>query len=536
MKSYFSRNKFLSSNIFLSVLCLLIIIFDLNISSIKAQTFAEERSSTDRKTILIIWDGAQRNHLMELYNTDQLPVLKEMVTAGGLLRTDLIINTETCLAGSGDGYDLETGPANSAIHSGYGYPTMQNQDNMYPNPIPAGYTFFERVKVAYPDIRTGMISTKNQIFWPLPALENAQPAIDYWWVQKTTNIQATTKAIDFLNLYSASPFFMTLHYRTPDEVGHAYGENSIEYTEKLIELDTQLGTIQAQLSALGIAESTTVIVTTDHGFGEGVNDHEACIDDNRDIWIASNYPDVINNFKVPVYQTGINPALFDLFGIDKNLVVPAFPSQSISTIPFAAPSPTPIPTPVPTETPFPTGSPTPTTTATPTPTPSLTPTPTPTATSKYVFVTSTNYSGNLGGLAGADDKCQTVANQAGLTGFYKAWLSDSVTSASSRLNHSTAPYMRIDGITVANNWTDLTDGVLAASISITENGSVVSGTGVWTNTRIAGAVASTTNTCSDWGSTTGQSVRGNNSATSGAWTAGSLLNCTYNLHLYCFQE
>src|SRR5207248_2675590 len=43
---------------------------------------------------------------------------------------------------------------------------------------------------------------------------------------------------------------------------------------------------------------------------------------------------------------------------------------------------------------------------------------------KRVFVTSVMYDGNLGGLAGADAKCQARATAASLSGTYKAWLSD----------------------------------------------------------------------------------------------------------------
>src|SRR5215212_6677746 len=41
-----------------------------------------------------------------------------------------------------------------------------------------------------------------------------------------------------------------------------------------------------------------------------------------------------------------------------------------------------------------------------------------------VFLSSITYDGNLGGLSGADAKCQGLAAVAGLPGIYKAWLSD----------------------------------------------------------------------------------------------------------------
>src|SRR5205823_203503 len=77
---------------------------------------------------------------------------------------------------------------------------------------------------------------------------------------------------------------------------------------------------------------------------------------------------------------------------------------------------------------------------------------------KVVFVTSTSYDGNLGGLTGGDAKCQARAVAAGLAGTYKAWLCSGSTSAASRLSHlSTGDYVRLDGAVLANGWAGLTD-------------------------------------------------------------------------------
>lgn len=539
MNKIYVTSTWISFLMFLAVICLAIILISLTIPGAKAQNITE----INQRVILIEWDGAQRNHFLELYDSDQLPNLKAMVEAGGLLRTDFIINTETCLEGSGDGYDLETGPANSAMHSGYGYPVMQNQDNRYPNPIPAGLTFYERLKQAYPEVKTGLVSNRCQDFWPLPALQNAQLTMDYWWDMYSRNAIVTAKVNEFLGLYSSSPFFLFIHYVTPDNAGHALGENSAEYTNTMIDADTQLGLILAKLSDLGIASSTTVLVTTDHGFGEDAFDHEACTNDNWDIWIAANRSQVIGNFEVPMYQTGLTPTLFDIFGMDKDAVEPAFPSQSFYLMPDPTETPTPTETPdttltptmAPTITETPENTPTPTETPLTTPTPTDTPTPT-TAPYKLVFVTGTTYSGNLGGLSGADQICQSLADQAGLPGTYKAWLSDSLTSVSSRITHASVPYQRVDGVIIANNWSDLTDSSLGAAISITESGEIVVGTAVWTNSKANGAIASTTNTCTDWGATSGQGFRGNDSSMNRYWTMSGLLGCNYSLHLYCFQD
>ena len=118
-----------------------------------------------------------------------------------------------------------------------------------------------------------------------------------------------------------------------------------------------------------------------------------------------------------------------------------------------------------------------------------------TLTPKKVFVTSAMYNGNLGGLSGADAKCQALANAAGLTGTFKAWLSDSTTSAKDRLTHSASGYARVDGVIVANDWNDLVSGGLRNPIQIDENG------GSQDSPVLTGTSASGTHTahnCNNW--------------------------------------
>lgn len=89
---------------------------------------------------------------------------------------------------------------------------------------------------------------------------------------------------------------------------------------------------------------------------------------------------------------------------------------------------------------------------------------------KIAFISSTSSNGNLGGLTGADQKCQTLADSAGIHGTFKAWLGDSTKSPSNRFTQATVPYVKLDGSLIANHWTDLTDGDIANPINIDENG------------------------------------------------------------------
>ena len=89
-----------------------------------------------------------------------------------------------------------------------------------------------------------------------------------------------------------------------------------------------------------------------------------------------------------------------------------------------------------------------------------------------VFITSEVFRGNLGGIAGADAHCQRLAENAGLHGTYRAWLSDSQSSPAADPSFFKSPngYVRVDGVKVAATWDDLTDGALLAAIEVDENG------------------------------------------------------------------
>ncbi len=186
----------------------------------------------------------------------------------------------------------------------------------------------------------------------------------------------------------------------------------------------------------------------------------------------------------------------------------------------------------------------PTPSATATPTVPTTGTATPAAsTEKLVFVTNAEFTGALGGLSGADAKCQAAAFNAGpsLTGTYKAWLSDTSDSPSTRFVQATVPYKLVDGTVIANNWADLIDGTLLAAINVDENGDPGSnGVAVWTATETDGTLisgATTALTCDNWTLTTAQADGGRRDFSSFAWTdAGAPNACTGLDHLYCFEQ
>ena len=160
---------------------------------------------------------------------------------------------------------------------------------------------------------------------------------------------------------------------------------------------------------------------------------------------------------------------------------------------------------------------------------------------RRVFVTSERYPGDFGGLVAADQICQALALAAGLTGDYKAWLSDAEQGAAARLEHSPLPYVLVDGSLVAQDWADLTDAALLHPIDVDENGQKVVGggcqqaTAAWTSTKFTGAPVGEQH-CLNWQVARFSGRAGELGALGNDWTNSCTLTCASQLHLYCFEQ
>lgn len=169
---------------------------------------------------------------------------------------------------------------------------------------------------------------------------------------------------------------------------------------------------------------------------------------------------------------------------------------------------------------------------------------------KRVFVTSTTYNGNLGGLSGADAKCQERANIASLGGTWKAWLSDTNTSAASRLTHNTGPYKLLNNAQVANNWADLIDGYMVWYINADETGKEIKPQQymtyrAWTGSRENGEkIGDMGSYCQNWTTSVAYDGQRAYSGTSGeifsysrwSWSPYGSNPCSDPNRLYCFEQ
>jgi hypothetical protein len=158
-----------------------------------------------------------------------------------------------------------------------------------------------------------------------------------------------------------------------------------------------------------------------------------------------------------------------------------------------------------------------------------------------VFVTSTRHEGNLGGITGADAICAARADAANLQGTFLAWLSDDLSSPSTRFSRAPFPYLLLDGTLVAANWNDLTGHGIQHHIDVNELGGLADGLGtVWTRTLGDGTPASFPlgPDCAGWTSSSSNAfgTNGQHLGSLELWSFFGASSCNARLRLYCFQQ
>ncbi|HRI08229.1 MAG TPA: hypothetical protein PKW35_10445 [Nannocystaceae bacterium] len=160
-----------------------------------------------------------------------------------------------------------------------------------------------------------------------------------------------------------------------------------------------------------------------------------------------------------------------------------------------------------------------------------------------VFVTSKAYTGALGGLAGADDKCNTLAMVAGVpnAGAFMAWIGVGDTTPASRMKHSTGRYLLRNGTVIAESWTDLTDGWLAAPIDRDEKGAPIemeNPTFAWTGANAYGTGTDPSKRCLSWSNGTKEEVgrRGAVGESDFTWSSAGDAPCWLEGRIICVEQ
>jgi hypothetical protein len=153
-----------------------------------------------------------------------------------------------------------------------------------------------------------------------------------------------------------------------------------------------------------------------------------------------------------------------------------------------------------------------------------------------VFTTSTQYTGDLGGISGANSICTSVARNAGLVRNYVALLSTDTSAMNSRIQGS-GPVYKIDRnqtrTLVAETLTKFIVIVpILSPLNLNEYGDTIT-VATWTGS--SGSGGSATNNCTNWTSSSGgiNGEPGNSSAITTSWKSGVNDACSSSKSLYC---
>lgn len=157
---------------------------------------------------------------------------------------------------------------------------------------------------------------------------------------------------------------------------------------------------------------------------------------------------------------------------------------------------------------------------------------------RRVFVSSSVQAGDMGGLEGADDICQGLADSERLGGSFQAYIRDAETTLVSRLEQATVPYVRLDGVRIADDWGDLIDGSLQAPLYADEQREhhMELFDRAWTGLQPEGVPWESD--CGGWTSTIdAEGAAGDVPSILPFWQANGLPHlCSSELRLYCIEQ
>jgi hypothetical protein len=290
--------------------------------------------------VVVGWDGTQRDHFWQCYN-QELPECSGGLPSVQALSGGVIFDNTTTSGGTA------TKPGWAQILSGYNAEVTGVFDNGDYQPIPEGYTVFEKIEdhLGHDNVVTMFVSGKGvhtggacvgeeTTCDGVPCIEDqGQPwcltknHLDYYENDLRQNNVVGNRALTLLETHQNDLFFAFILFRDPDVTGHWKGEDSVEYSEKMIEVDYWLGMIVAKLQELGIYEQTLVYVITDHGFDEGMLRHV-----NAPYgFLATNDPMVMRSGD----RKDLAPTILERYGISLGPIgdAPAVDGYSLYSIP-----------------------------------------------------------------------------------------------------------------------------------------------------------------------------------------------------------
>ena len=231
----------------------------------------------DFNVIMIGWDGVQRDHFYECL-TGEISVC-----SGGLPHIAELSNGVFWNNTTTSGYTA-TKPGWAQIISGYDAEVMGIISNKIYQPLPEGYSIFEKVRTFREDedIVTIFVAGKfgntgGQCSFlegvPSQPFCETKKNVDHFDNGLITEKKVGQAALNLIEQYQDKRMLALFHFAQPDDIGHVCGENCPIYSLSIVSVDEWLGRIVDKLRELGIYERTFIYVISDHGYDEGKWNH-----------------------------------------------------------------------------------------------------------------------------------------------------------------------------------------------------------------------------------------------------------------------
>lgn len=264
--------------------------------------------------ILISWDGFDRSVAQELLDKHQLPNLASVIQEGSFQPIEVI------------GHVTVTKPGHAEMLTGLSAEQTKVFSNANYQPIPVGYTIFERLQTHFggkDKIRTIMVTgklahvggrgpeemrdylnqqqqknknAKKQAAVPPKAddtLLNKNLGEPFYLTRKSLDIfdakqreadEVGSLSLKYLAEYHQPRFFAFLHFSDPDHAGHRFGIDSQQYRDAAMKDDFWLGKIIEWLKQENLYHKTLIYVMADHGFDVHGKSHNNA----PHSWLATN--------------------------------------------------------------------------------------------------------------------------------------------------------------------------------------------------------------------------------------------------------
>jgi hypothetical protein len=248
-----------------------------------------------------IWDGTEWGKVESLYNANKLPALKSV----GELHH--LTSNEDCF--DGNCMKTVTTPQHATMFTG----CLADVTNIFKlddmNLIPDGITVQELIKLNYPDVEVAQISGKRRNFGH-GTFGNIMDDVDVYVQSKEIDELTFEAMVERLTkIWSKKSYFIVLHSRNPDEMGHQHLVNSAEYKGSIITNDRILKRIIDYMKYYKGNAKTIIYVLSDHGFGCPTTGNHTC---SPNTFIASTNPALTHD----LYMNEVADYFLSHFGLN----------------------------------------------------------------------------------------------------------------------------------------------------------------------------------------------------------------------------